>query len=101
MTPPERTLWKLLRADRLGVRFRRQHPIPPFVVDFACVEARLVVEVDGVTHLDAAADAVRDATLQRQGWRVLRVWNNEVMGNAEGVVERILEALKGGARPPP
>jgi len=101
VTPPERTLRRLLRAGQLGVRFRRQHPTPPSVVDFACVEARLAVEVDGVAHVAFAADAERDAALRTQGWRVLRVWNNDVMGNREGVAQAIAAALRGGRPPPP
>jgi primosomal protein N' (replication factor Y) len=69
-----------------------KHPIPPFIADFACVSARLVVEVDGGQH-GGAADAARDAALARAGWRVLRVWNSEVLGNPEGVLERIVAAL--------
>jgi very-short-patch-repair endonuclease len=100
-TEPERVLWRLLRDDALGVRFRRQHPIPPFVVDFACVQARLVVEIDGWTHTDAAADAERDATLHAFGWRVLRLSNADVMENPEGVVEAIRLALRQRIPPEP
>jgi primosomal protein N' (replication factor Y) len=70
-------------------------------VDFACVEARLVVEVDGVTHVGSAADVERDATLRAWGWRVLRVWNNDVVANPEGVAEAIKAALRKGPPPPP
>lgn len=93
MTPAERMLWRLLRNDALGCRFRRQHPIPPYVADFACVSARLVIEIDGWTHADPTADVVRDAALKAEGWRVLRFWNNEVMANPEGVVQAIQAAL--------
>ncbi|HCS68602.1 MAG TPA: endonuclease domain-containing protein, partial [Rhodospirillaceae bacterium] len=78
-----------------GHKFRRQHPIPPYVADFACVERGLIVEVDGGQHSERTeADAVRTRALQARGFRVLRVWNNEVMANLEGVLAVILRALE-------
>ena len=98
-TEAERRLWQVLRDRQLeGARFHRQHPIPPHVADFACVVARLVVEVDGGQHAGSARDSARDAHLARQGWRVLRFWNHDVLENTEGVAQRIAEALK---EPPP
>jgi very-short-patch-repair endonuclease len=92
-TDAERRLWQLLRAHRLaGLKFRRQVPIEGFIVDFVCFEARLVVEVDGGQHGDSAADAARDRRLAALGLRVLRVWNNDVLGNPEGVVATIRAA---------
>ena len=70
MTPPERLLWRGLRGEGVGVRFRRQHPVPPYVLDFACVALQLAVEVDGGTHGGAVAearDAVRDGVLAGLG----------------------------------
>ena len=87
MTPAEVRLWGGLRMGRLGVRFRRQHPMPPFTLDFACVALRVAVEVDGDSH--ALGDARRDGVLAGAGWLVVRVTNAEVMGNLEGVLERI------------
>jgi len=102
MTDAERVLWKHLRAHRLeGWPFRRQHPIPSYVVDFASVEARLVIEVDGGQHAASPADAERDSFLCAQGWQVLRFWNNDVLGNPEGALTRLLEALAARKRPPP
>jgi very-short-patch-repair endonuclease len=101
MTPPERRLWNGLRGAGLGVRFRRQHPVPPYVLDFACVALRLAVEVDGGTHGTpdgAAADAVRDGVLAGLGWRVVRFSAGEVMGNLQGVlgeVLRVVEEIRG------
>ncbi len=87
-------LWAHLRARRLaGYRFRRQHPIGPFIVDFACTEQRLVVEADGSPHSENAADERRTQWLESQGWRVLRFWNNDILANTEGVIEAILVAL--------
>ena len=86
-TDAESKLWYRLRAGRLnGLKFRRQHPLPPYVVDFCCEAARLVVEADGSQH-DETIDAVRDAALQRQGYRVLRFWDNEVLTNIEEVLQ--------------
>jgi primosomal protein N' (replication factor Y) len=94
MTDAERALWRLLRSRSLaGAKFRRQHPVPPFILDFACVESRLVIEVDGGQHR-GAADAARDAALHRAGWRVLRFWNNDVLGNPAGVLETIAAVLE-------
>jgi primosomal protein N' (replication factor Y) len=92
-TEEERLLWRALRRDALGAAFRRQHPIPPYIADFACLEARLVVEVDGGQH-GGAGDAVRDAAMVAGGWQVLRYWNNEVRGNLDGVLADIVRALK-------
>jgi very-short-patch-repair endonuclease len=94
-TPPEHRLWQALRREALGLKWRRRQPIGRYIVDFYCSSARLVVEVDGATHADPAADAARDAWLAAQGLRVLRFWNNEVMGNPEGVLAAIFAAAEG------
>ncbi len=95
MTSAERALWWLLREKQVGGhRFRRQVPIDHYIVDFACLDARLIVEVDGGQHSDSDSDRRRDAYLQAQGFRVLRFWNNDVLGNREGVMARITEALR-------
>jgi very-short-patch-repair endonuclease len=89
MTDAERRLWQYLRAGRLaGLKFRRQHPVPPYIVDLCCVEARLVVELDGSQH-SPAADAARTRYLQSQGWRVVRFWDNDVLREVEAVVTAI------------
>lgn len=98
MTDAERLLWRHLRASQLGYRFRRQHPIGPYIVDFACLSAKLVIELDGGQHADSASDAHRDAFLRRQGFRVLRFWNNEVLQNPEGALGMILQQLSDGPR---
>jgi very-short-patch-repair endonuclease len=72
-----------------GLKFRRQAPLGPYIADFFCAQLHLIIEVDGVTHVDEPRDAVRDAWLQARGYTILRVWNNEVMGNLEGVLEVI------------
>jgi len=93
-TEAERSMWRLLRDRRLaGVKFRRQMPIGPFIADFAAIEHHLVVELDGGQHADSKTDVRRDRFLKANGWNVLRVWNNEVMTNCDGVLEAIQSAL--------
>jgi very-short-patch-repair endonuclease len=93
-TDTERRLWRHLRDRQLeSLKFRRQHPIGRYLVDFVNLERKLVVEVDGGQHSQDPADKTRDAWLRVEGYRVLRFWNNEVLGNLEGVLERIREAL--------
>jgi very-short-patch-repair endonuclease len=93
-TPIERRLWKALRDLKAReFHFRRQAPIGPYVVDFACLSARFIVEADGITHESpdvAAHDARRDAFLSREGFRVLRVPNGEVVRNLDGVMETVM-----------
>ena len=94
-TDAELRLWRLLRDRRLsGFKFRRQVPVGPYIVDFLCVGAKLIVEADGSQHAESPRDNVRDAYLESQGWKVLRFWNNEVLQNREGVLETILRACK-------
>ena len=91
MTDAERLLWAQLRQRQVaGLKFRRQHPLGSFIVDFVCIEARLVIEVDGGQHGEwQPADEARTAWLNSQGYRVLRIWNNEVLQNIDGVREAI------------
>jgi very-short-patch-repair endonuclease len=91
----ERRLWTVLRDRRLaGYRFRRQHPIGACSVDFACTRYRLVVEADGGQHAESSADDNRTAFLQRDGWRVLRFWNNDIRNTIDAVIETILRSLR-------
>ncbi len=93
MTDAERRLWQYLRGGRLeGHKFRRQHPVPPYVIDFCCVEARLAIELDGSQHTEAA-DAARSRYLESQGWRIVRFWDNDVLSNTDAVVEAIWNFL--------
>jgi very-short-patch-repair endonuclease len=96
LTAAERLLWAQLRNRRPGgYKFRRQYPIGPYVADFICFEARLVVEVDGETHdLTEERDARRDAWFAAQGFRVLRIRNEEVRANLSGVVATICSACE-------
>ena len=94
-TKAERALWNLVRDRRLaGHKFRRQVPLGSYVVDFACFEQRLVIEIDGGHHGEQADyDRKRAAWLESQGFRVLRFWNNEVLGEPDGVTQVIVEAV--------
>lgn len=102
MTDAERVLWRHLRQrQRLGVKFRRQHPIAGYIVDFVCIDARLIVEIDGGHHAgQSAQDAERTTKLEVRGYRVLRFWNNDVLGNLAGVAQTI-DAVLGERVPPP
>src|SRR6185503_6238121 len=91
MTDAEQKLWRVLRSRASGAKFRRQVPLGPFVVDFVCFEARLIVELDGGQHADNPRDTRRDRYFSDQGYRVLRFWNNDVLKNMEGVLTRITE----------
>lgn len=90
-TNAERKLWKHLRGHQLeGLKFRRQHPIGPYVADFCCLEIGLVIELDGSQHARLTdADARRTAYLGQHGFRVLRFWNPDVLSNVEAVVDAI------------
>jgi len=97
-TPAEKILWQDLRAKRLeGYKFRRQHPIECFIVDFACLSEKLAIEIDGDTHGSdepKAYDARRTQYLNTLGWRVLRFSNQDIYSGADGVVEMIFHSLK-------
>ena len=89
MTDAERKLWQCLRGSRLGdLKFRRQHPIPPYVADFCCVERKLIVELDGSQH-SPIIDAARTRYLETQGWHILRFWDHDVLRDTEAVADAI------------
>ena len=92
-TEAEKHLWKHLRSGQLGVKFRRQMWLAGSIADFASVEARLVIELDGGQHADSESDARRTERLTAEGYRVLRFWNNDVLENVEGVLRVISGAL--------
>ena len=99
MTDAERRIWYYLRASRFhGWKFRRQVPLGSYIVDFLCESARLIVELDGGQHAEQARpDAERTRWLEQRGYRVVRFWNNDVLGNTSGVLEAIREILDGAA----
>ena len=94
----------LRKLDLEGSHFRRQVPIGPYVADFACMAARLVIELDGSQHGEdrhKAHDGVRTEWLEKQGYRVLRFWNNDIAKNMDGVMETIYAAIYGSTSVPP
>ena len=95
-TPAEQKLWMHLRAKRLqGFKFRRQHPFGDYILDFVCMEHRLIVEVDGSQHLDSVVDPIRDATLEAAGFRIVRFWNHDVLERTNLVLTVVLSELTG------
>ena len=94
-TDAERMLWKYLRAHRMaGYKFRRQVVIEPYIVDFVCLEARLIVEADGGQHLEQAErDLKRSLFLEALGYKVIRFWNNEILRDTHTVLEQIHSSL--------
>jgi very-short-patch-repair endonuclease len=97
-TQPEKLLWSILCDRQLdGLKFRRQHPIEPFIVDFYCPEAKLVIELDGESHNDREAyDADRSKLLAKLGLNVMRITNDDVLTNLDGVAEGILRVVRTG-----
>lgn len=102
-TDVERMLWYQLRNRRFcNYKFRRQMPIGPYVTDFVCMSARLIIELDGGQHATATSkDESRTDFLRREGYEVIRFWNNEVLQNLDGVLSVILETLKKRETPSP
>ncbi|OGD22480.1 MAG: hypothetical protein A2W03_02520 [Candidatus Aminicenantes bacterium RBG_16_63_16] len=94
-TEAEKALWKQLHAKQLeGNKFRRQQPIGDYIVDFVCFEKNIIIEIDGGQHaVQTHEDSRRDEILAQQGFKVLRFWNNEVLGSIEGVLEKIKSNL--------
>jgi very-short-patch-repair endonuclease len=101
-TDAERKLWWKLKDRRLGgLKFKRQYPIVPFIVDFVCIEKRVVVELDGSQHQERAAyDAARDAFLARKGFRVVRIWNADFLRHQDETADYIFRVL-GDTAPSP
>jgi len=101
-TPFEALLWSILRDRQLqGYKFRRQHPIPPYVADFACPAAKLVIELDGRIHDDLIErDANRDAVLEEQGWQVVRFSNAQLMRNRLEVIQTVLHLVQSSCAAP-
>ena len=96
-TDVERLLWSHLRSKRMeGVKFRRQHPFGPYIIDFISLEAKLIIELDGGQHSTGSTlekDKIRDQYCRDKGFKVLRFWNNEVIENKEGVLTVIRQAV--------
>ena len=96
-TDAEKLLWSDLRAGRCeGMKFRRQHPVGQYIVDFVCLERKLIIELDGGQHAlpdEARKDRQRDAWLEKEGYTVVRFWDNEVLMNRNGILDAIRERL--------
>jgi very-short-patch-repair endonuclease len=95
MTDAERKLWSILRGRQIeGLKFRRQHPFENYILDFVCLEEKIVIEVDGGQHQERLReDSIRTKALENAGFRVIRFWNHEVLQQFEAVAEQILQAV--------
>ncbi len=102
-TDAESKLWRCLRHRQLdNCKFRRQHPYGNYIVDFVCLDRKVIVELDGSQHFDSEKyDTARDEFLERAGFVVLRFWNNDILTDTEGALEVILRALRNRATPSP
>lgn len=102
-TDAELRLWLRLKNRNLaGFKFRRQHPIPPYIADFVCLEQKLIVELDGGQHAEQAPrDAERTAYLESKGFRVIRFWNDDALKQTDAVLEEILRQLNAPHPSPP
>ena len=102
MTDAEQALWKKLRNCQIkGYKFRRQHPFGDFILDFVCLEARLVIEIDGGQHSESDRDLMRDRALEEAGFSVMRFWNNQVLNEIKSVMEAIWLQLQPHPHPNP
>jgi very-short-patch-repair endonuclease len=101
LTDAEKHLWYELRMKNLGVKFRRQVAIGKYIVDFACFDPKVVIEIDGGQHANSQTDLVRDSWLASQGFKILRFWNNEVLENRDGVLLNIKDVLTPSLNPSP
>ena len=102
-SPTEKLMWKLLRNRRLaGFRFRRQHLIPPYIADYYCAVAKLVVELDGHSHIgNEEQDRVREELFRSLGYRVVRFWNTQLFEDEDAVLEAVYRACVEGAKANP
>lgn len=95
MTEAEDRLWQELRDRRLdGIKFRRQPPFGKYIADFVCIEASLIIEIDGSQHADSDSDRSRDADLKARGFRILRFWNDDVLRDMNAVCDTILAYVR-------
>ena len=99
MPAAEVILWERLRRKQLGARFRRQYPIKPFIVDFACIKLKLIIELDGESHIGAeneTYDAKRTQYLESKGWTVMRFWNHDIYETLDETIGKIKKYIEGG-----
>ncbi len=96
MTEQEKILWQHLRDEGMGFKFRRQHPIGKFVVDFYCTKLKLAIELDGSPHLNSSGkeyDTLRTKDLEHEGIKILRFWNSEIEKDIKNVLEKIRKTI--------
>jgi very-short-patch-repair endonuclease len=96
-TAAEATLWHVLRNRQTGYKFRRQHPIASFIIDFYCAEAKLLIEIDGESHLETSQlkyDAARTEYLETLGYKVIRYTNSDIRYNIQAVADEILRTVE-------
>ncbi len=101
MTMAEKKIWYSVRGKQLGVKFRRQQQIGEYVVDFVCFEKKIVIEIDGGEHFESRRDKIRDKWFQKQGYKILRFWNNDVLKNTENVIQTIINEFSPSPLSPP
>ena len=102
LTPAEFALWTRIRGRQLaGFKFVRQEPIGRYYADFLCRERRLIIELDGGQHAESRGDRHRDSALCALGYRVIRIWNNDVIENLDGVLQALVSELEDGPSPQP
>lgn len=104
LTNAEQRLWRHIRSEQLGIRFRKQHPIGGYIADFACLQPQLIIELDGGQHNEDKAviyDEKRTQFFMSQGFHVLRFWNNDILENMDGVLEIIIKTIQNYQSPPP
>ncbi|MET2829968.1 endonuclease domain-containing protein [Mesorhizobium shangrilense] len=95
MTEAEGRLWQELRDRRLDrIKFRRQMPVGKYIADFACLEASLIIEIDGSQHAESDSDRIRDADLKARGFRILRFWNDDVLKDMNAVCDTIIAYVR-------
>ncbi len=93
MTDAERVIWKRIRNNQLGYKFRRQEPIGDYVVDFVCYDKKLILEIDGSQHIDSSEDEKRDEYFAENNYTVLRFFNNIVLSKTDDVLQRIWDQI--------
>ena len=102
LTPPESALWMRIRGRQLGgLKFVRREPIGRYYVEFVCRERHVIVELDGGQHSENPEDRLRDNELSALGYRVIRIWNNDIIENADGVLQMLLSELEKCPSPQP
>lgn len=98
-TEAEKKLWQALKESNLGTKFRRQYPIGPYFADIVCKEKMVVIEIDGGQH-NPLSDKNRTDYIEAKNYRIIRFWNNDVLGNIEGVMTQIINTLNTPPLPP-